>query len=419
MSPDVEKLLKIIEKKLDWGESDKWQSRDFEKLNQIIFDATSVSLSASTLRRIWGHVAYKHLPSTTTLDALSKFAGFETWRSFTKQNIQTDINPVHTKAEVPVLSLKRKNLLRLSWVIMLVIAASLLSIFAVKKTKPPVNAEQYSLSFERMSGDVPNSVIFTYDATSSPTDSVYIQQSWDPSRRVKVDKSLHKQTSIYYDPGFHRAKLIIGDKIVQEKKIIIPTKGWVAMIDHKPIPIYLKPDEFMRNNLLEMPVSEIKKKNILFDPEPPIVKYFNVGNFDSVSVKDFSFSASIKNEYSEGASACQFSGILLITDDSPIIIPISVKGCVSELNMMTADGMISGKKTDLSGFGVDFSNWVNVACKTTADKLQFFVNDKMALELPASKTPANIVGLGYFFGGTGSVKNIRLQSKDKLVFSAF
>ena len=86
MSPEIEKLLNLIEKKLDWGESLTWQNRDFENLNQLILDETGVSLSASTLRRIWGKVEYKHLPSTTTLDTLAKFAGFESWRLFLKQN---------------------------------------------------------------------------------------------------------------------------------------------------------------------------------------------------------------------------------------------------------------------------------------------------------------------------------------------
>jgi len=86
MSPEIKKLLGIIEEKLGWGESKAWQSRDFENLNQRILDETGVSLSASTLRRIWGKVEYKHLPSITTMDTLAKFAGYESWRTFQKQN---------------------------------------------------------------------------------------------------------------------------------------------------------------------------------------------------------------------------------------------------------------------------------------------------------------------------------------------
>jgi len=419
MSPEIQKLLHIIERKLDWGGGDQWQSRDFENLNQLILDETGVSLSASTLRRIWGHVAYKHLPSTTTLDALAKFAGFETWRKFTKQ-LGTPAPAVELIEKAPAATIKnRKSLSKISWVIGIVIVASLISIFAVKKSKPPIKPEQYSFSYERVSRKIPNSVIFTYDATASPTDSVYIQQSWDPMRRHRVDKSLHKHTEIYYDPGFHRAKLIVGDKIVQEQKILIPTEGWLGMIRHEPVPVYLEPNEFVDKNVLELPVSEIAKKNIALDPQPPVIVFSNVGNFDPVPVSDFSFSADIKNEYSKGANACQFSYVFIVTDNNPIVIPLSIKGCVSELNLMAVDSSVSGKKADLSAFGVDFSDWIHVACKTNAGKLQYFVNDKLAFEIPAPKINASIVGMSYFFMGTGAVKNIRLLTKDKTVFSAF
>ncbi|MGZ3767739.1 MAG: hypothetical protein ACXVA2_23950, partial [Mucilaginibacter sp.] len=82
---DLKKLLLIIEQQLDWGDAATWQSKDFEILNELILEKTKVSLSASTLRRIWGRVEYNHMPSGTTLDTLAQFAGFDNWRAFTRQ----------------------------------------------------------------------------------------------------------------------------------------------------------------------------------------------------------------------------------------------------------------------------------------------------------------------------------------------
>jgi len=90
MPADIDKLLRMIEQKLDWGDSAAWQSRDFENLQQLILDETGVSLSASTLRRVWGRVTYNSLPSITTLDTLARFAGTPNWRQFVKEH--TDIN---------------------------------------------------------------------------------------------------------------------------------------------------------------------------------------------------------------------------------------------------------------------------------------------------------------------------------------
>jgi hypothetical protein len=110
---------------------------------------------------------------------------------------------------------------------------------------------------------------------------------------------------------------------------------------------------------------------------------------------------------------------MLITDDNPIIIPLSSRGCVSDINLMAVEQSVSGKKADLSGFGVDFSDWVNVSCKSDSGKIRFFVNEKQAYEVPLPTKEVQIVGMSYIFQGTGAVKNISLSNKDKLVFHAF
>ena len=115
MAPDLEKLLGKIEQKLDWGKSASWQGRDFENLNELILEETGVSLSASTLRRIWGRVEYKHLPSSTTLDTLAKFAGFENWRQFQKaQTVQQPAGMASTERPAAVKKI-RKPLTKMAW----------------------------------------------------------------------------------------------------------------------------------------------------------------------------------------------------------------------------------------------------------------------------------------------------------------
>src|SRR5580693_6426201 len=88
---DLKQLLLIIGQQLDWGDAATWQSKDFEILNELILEKTKVSLSASTLRRIWCRVEYNHMPSGTTLDTLAQFAGFDNWRAFTRQKAVDDL----------------------------------------------------------------------------------------------------------------------------------------------------------------------------------------------------------------------------------------------------------------------------------------------------------------------------------------
>lgn len=51
-------------------------------------------------------------------------------------------------------------------------------------------ASGYILKKRIITRDVPNSVVFTYDAHLSPTDSMFFQQSWDTSRRTQIDKTV-------------------------------------------------------------------------------------------------------------------------------------------------------------------------------------------------------------------------------------
>ncbi|GAB4034890.1 hypothetical protein [Spirosoma jeollabukense] len=418
-STDLLRCKKLIEQKLDWGLSESWTSVDFDNLQQRIQEETGVSLSASTLRRIWGRVDYQHLPSTTTLNTLAQFAGYPDWRTFSKPQVRSDLPPDVVErlpakpAKLPI------NWLKISGIAGIVIAIVVIGIVAFDQKQPQLNVNQYSFSSKPLTRGIPNSVIFTYNAAASPTDSVYIQQSWDPRLRTLVDKNGQTYTSIYYEPGYYRAKLIIGKQVVQEHSLLIPTNGWLGTIDTKPIPVYLKPSEFIGQGRMRLPVASIQQKNVPLQPQVPLIKYVNIGNFDPVPLTDFSFSSAVKNDYSEGAAACQQTWIELITDDMPITIPLSTKGCVSELMLLDGTHMISGKKADLSRFGVDFSNWINVFCKSDGHKLVYYINGEVAYEAPLPKNKVSIVGIAFGFKGTGAVKAIKLQRNDTLVFRAF
>ncbi len=184
------------------------------------------------------------------------------------------------------------------------------------------------LSFDTklITRSIPNSVVFTYDVKTNPTDSVFIQQSWDNGTRAAVDKNQHQYTSIYYVPGFYHAKLLVNKKIVKERLLMIPTNGWLGMIAHNPVPVYLNDKEFMNKDGLGVPASTIVQKNIPLGPQPPsVVEYYNVGNFEPVPLKDLNSEVEVKNDYREGAATCQFINIILVTDYTPVIIPLCAK----------------------------------------------------------------------------------------------
>ena len=84
----LQKLLRNVEEKINRGASDTWTNYDFEQLSDAILEATSVQLSVTTLKRIWGKVKYPHAPAIQTLNALAQFIGYIDWRDFEQKNIE-------------------------------------------------------------------------------------------------------------------------------------------------------------------------------------------------------------------------------------------------------------------------------------------------------------------------------------------
>lgn len=423
-STDLLRCKQLIEEKLGWGTGSTWTSADFDNLQQRVLEATGVSLSASTLRRIWGRVDYQHLPSATTLNTLARFAGYPDWRLFVQAQalpvVPLRVGSSLPTQPVPALPPPRPgNWRRLGWLVGLVLASILLGVVAFQQRQRLLPTGQYHFSSRPVTRTIPNSVIFTYDASAAPTDSVYIQQSWDPARRKRVARNGTTHTAIYYEPGYYLAQLVVAGQVVQKQPLLIPTQGWLGAIMTSPVPTYVAQASFVGKDKLCLPAAGIEQYNVALQPQTPLVQYYNVGNFAPVPLAHFAFSSDLKNEYSLGAAACQLSRITLVTTEEPIVIPLSAKGCVSELTLVDGVRPVSGKTTDLSAFGVDFSNWVHVTCQSEGRTIQYLINGKLAYTslLPARK--ATIVGVIYSFRGTGMVKNITLQNGSNVVFRAF
>lgn len=54
-----------------------------DQLGVLIRTTTGESISLSTLKRLWGYVPSKHVPSYHVLSILSRFCGFKDWDDFT------------------------------------------------------------------------------------------------------------------------------------------------------------------------------------------------------------------------------------------------------------------------------------------------------------------------------------------------
>lgn len=398
----LEKCKTKIEEQLGWGDSAHWNTSDYETLSSRIHERTGVTLSIATLKRLWGKIRYDSKPTPTTLNTLAQYLGYENWRSF---RVTEEANRGKF--------LRKPEKKRSTWYLWLLIipVAGLVYFIIPEETLDPA---LFSFTSKKVIDvGVPNTVVFDYDATAaSPGDSIFVQQSWDKrlSRQVRRDQQQH--TSIYYYPGFFEAKLVVNGQIMKEHNLLIKTDGWLPLVEQPGTPVYFKEEDAVHDGILQLPLSAIEKNNIQLRPVAPWTAYYNVRDLGGLMSDDVVFETSLKNDYNSGSNPCQYVEIRLQFEGPAVLIPLSAKGCVSTIGIADTDGT----QRDLSAFGCDFSDWVNVKCVIKDKVAEIFVNDVSAIKLRVTGGRAKMVEVGYRFQGTGSVDFIKLSNNKGELF---
>jgi len=455
----IRQVKKLFEEKTGWGDSENWTNQDFLQLSELIRDQTEVTLSHVTLKRVWGKVKYDSLPNTHTLNTLAQFLGYDNWRDFAVQhhvlpqpaeapttnpgngittttpnpttntnpqtpftaskpttnpntNPNTTINP--NVPPNPTLSPTRRLRKRL-W-LLTPLAVILLVLLYLRGQQPPPQPHDYAFSSKKaVTSGLPNSVVFDYDASRSPDDSVVIQQSWDTTRRVKVAKNDHQHTSVYYYPDFYHATLQVHNHVVKTHNLLIQSNGWLPLVEQDPVPVYFKKEEAIHNGKMSITADQIKQKNIPLQPSPPTVMFTNVRDFGEIYSDHFVFETSLKNDYAEGSSVCQLSRIYLLCEGTAIWIPLCSKGCISTVDLFFTYFYTSGKREDLSNFGVNFNEYVKLRIESDSGQAKILVNDNLAYTVKRHIIRSKIIGIMFRFQGTGSLDYVSL-SNDKVSY---
>lgn len=410
----LDQCLKQIELKMEWGPHTDWTNYDFEKLSETISDATGVTLSVSTLKRLWGRVAYKNVPALNTLNTLARFAGYDDWRAF-KQNGKTPVlSPEIVEVTVEKNPIKKRSYYWALGLVTLVFAVYFLT--SLRKHIRTPDSDDFSFTADKMvTSGLPNSVVFHYDATAAIADSVYIVQTWDMRRKTRVPKDQAAHSAIYYYPGFFRTKLIADDKIMKTHDLLVGTDGWLSLVERDPMPLYFKNNEVDKDGHHEVTEELLEAYHLPLHPEPPKVRFFYMSEMGSLMNDNFTFETKIKNEFDAGSAACQNVEVLIQCKDDIIIIPLSARACVGNLSLYACGKNLGSKDTDLSGLGCDLRVWNQLKVRTVNREMTIYVNERQACSFIFPNKPTGIVGVQYRFNGPGAVKDTKFKWGDEEV----
>jgi len=414
-------LIKIclneICRKMGYADPVTLRQRDFEHLSDEIENTTGTLISISTIKRLLNG-QFNHLPQAATLNAIATYLGYKSWHELrrTKQ-LEHEVRPPHSERS------QKKRRLRVSYSISVLIIVMILFLMIVSLTyfskHPSIKEKDVSFSVKKTtSNDVPNTVVFTYDIDKVPGDSFFIQQSWDRDRRVKIEKNKHTLTDIYYEPGYHNAKLIINNQVVKTIDVSIPTNGWFFFSKpgfFKGLPTYIQPAMPVKNGVLSLTREDIIHSKIDAERE----NFYYYARFPQkcdVGADNFRLKARIRFKTINNV-ICPMILHEVYGQSNSLYFITTLPGCTGNVDVNVGEHFLSGKTTDLSGFGGDICQWQDIEVVVKNKEAHFYIDQREIFTRSYIKSPGLITGLSFMSNGLCEIDYISLKGLDgKVVY---
>ncbi len=404
-------LLRKIEVNFKHGAGQNWTNQDFEELSDKIFQSTGKTLSITTLKRIWGRTESKTKPSLTTLNILSEFAGYSGWRDFALINKNMDRSIAKKKSKG---FFSKKSLLIGSVLLIITFLVVFQTHFLSKReaTKTDDFEEgEIEFTLKKVASGYPNTVIFEYDVGNLSYDSLFLQQSWDQTKRVHLKNKKGLVTSTYYYPGYFLSKLVIDNKIIKEHELYIPTHNWQGiLIDDSYEYAYLEPrnilldstirlDHEVREQMIEGSVMELYLANLTKEPE--------------IDGTNFTMESEFRMSTGAKGSICHNIRMTITGTREVLSFQFGIPGCIGDLLFYLNKEMISGRDNDLTGFGIEVGDWTNCKIRVKNKKVAVFMGGKQVYSYLLSSNIGNVGGVQWMFQGIGEIRKLEIYDAKK------
>ena len=222
---------------------------------------------------------------------------------------------------------------------------------------------------------------------------------------VEVSPNNKKQTDIYYEPGYHYAKLLAGKKVLKEIPVHIKYNDWYVRF------------RYPNSELVQVKEADLHTTghlgvtNDYLQRFKPLATKFQMGYMLS---KDFNFhadefqvEATVKFD-SSYAPACPMVNLLIKGNKDYAWITLGNKGCESNLSVRVSDTSVNGKTNDLSKLGIDAFSWQKLHVKLSNGTFTLSINNNVVQESTYKKSLGELKEIDFFFNGVGSIAGVRI-----------
>lgn len=411
----VKDVILQVFKESGYADATQMTQRDFEYISAELEKKSGIVISGITIKRL-ALGDFSRLPQVATLNAIANYFDFKTWQDLKNARSAT-IKPLKEILPSPTVPKEgrralKNNLIYFTASVLLVIVISGLFIFKSKRSRVS-HAEKARFSCLRSTrNDMPNTVIFNYDIDQVQADSFFIQQSWDKNRRKRIYKYHHTLTDIYYEPGYHIAKLIANDSIIKTIDVHLPTDRWFFYaIDNivNYTPEYIKTAKDSNNGVLGISAQQVKQNNIDITKD----KLYHYTWFPSeMTVKSNNFRLKTKIRMNEVRNTlCPTIAIELFCQGFFIVMKTTNKGCANKVALLLGQE-IKGNETDLTQLTFDVSQWADVEIASVNNIVTIYINNKQVFSAPSFDRIRYISGLAFISNGLCEVDRVELTGLD-------
>jgi hypothetical protein len=375
--------------------------RDFDHIGEQLKQKSGILISGTTIKRL-AYGEFSRLPQIATLNAIANYFDYKTWQDYKAGKFRNGSEKEPAK--------KVRHQFRLKY---LMIPAALITLvgsyFFIQKATVK-NADSASFSFRKnTSNDIPNSVVFSYNVDDVQADSFFIQQSWDENRRVRIYKNKYTVTDIYYEPGYHIAKLIANDSAIRTVDVSIPTDRWFFYSIDNVInytPEYIKTDSFVHHGGLSLTVEQLRKNSIDVNKD----KRYHYVYFPSqmnVPSDNFKFKTRIRMREVR-PTPCPYIEVELYCQRSFMLMRSTTKGCAHEALIQFGEQRMRGSDTDLLPISFDVTQWTDVEITVKNKVATVKLNDKEVFSTRFVTDTKYLAGLGFISNGLCEVDKAEL-----------
>jgi len=405
-----------IFKKNGYVDKNLMTQRHFEHIGNEIEKKSGVLISGTTIRRL-SNGEFSRMPQIATLNAIATYLDFKNWQEY-KLSLQSQKK--ETGARVEPKTLENRSLGSVYFGLgLLAVVVSIVTYYTYPTKNLLGHLEKVTFSAHKNTiNGLPNTVVFNYNVDDVVADSFFIQQSWDKNRRIRIHKNNHTVTDIYYEPGYHVAKLIANDSVIKTIDVSIPTDKWFFYANEYRARYkteYIKTDNFIGNGSLALSRDDLINNNVETD-ENKIYLYSYFPSHLEVSSDNYILKTRVRMKEIRN-NLCPYIALEVYCQKFFMAIKSTPKGCANEAALLFSEKAFGGKQNDLASIAYDVTQWNDVELLVKNKHVLLKINGKESFSADYLNSGNLITGLSFISNGLCEVDKVELGGLDgKIVY---